>query len=55
MVLSISAGLSVSAIASDWMTTKDLAEQGDAQAQYELGSMYFFVTDENQAKTTITN
>lgn len=49
MVLSISAGLSVSAIASDWMTTKNLAEQGDAQAQYELGSMYFFATDENQA------
>lgn len=48
MVLSISAGLSISAMSADWMTTQNLAKQGDAQAQYELGSMYFFITDENQ-------
>ena len=47
MVLSISVGLSISAMSADWMTTRNLAQQGDAQAQYELGYMYFFATDEN--------
>lgn len=46
-ILSISAGLSISAMSADWMTTRNLAQQGDAQAQYELGYMYFFATDEN--------
>lgn len=45
MALSISAGLSISAMSADWITTRNLAQKGDAQAQYELGYMYFFATD----------
>lgn len=50
ITLFASLGVSTTVLANpenkpDFATTKQLAEQGDAKAQYELGRMYYFGSD----------
>ena len=40
MILGLSCGLTVSAVAADFATTKLLAEQGNVASQYNLGYLY---------------
>lgn len=40
LLLALSFGITVSAVAADFATTKNLAERGDAEAQAILGVMY---------------
>ena len=40
MILSVSLGLILPAVAADFETTMALAEQGEADAQYNLGVKY---------------
>lgn len=49
IILSLSFGLIISAVASDFATTKNLAEQGYPESQVELGIMYAADQDYSRA------
>jgi len=40
LAIALAPGLMVTAMASDFATTKELAGQGDIEAQYNLGNLY---------------
>ena len=41
IVLGLSLGLMISAVAADFRTAKELAERGNSDAQTNIGNMYF--------------
>lgn len=53
MILGLSFGLSLSAIALDFTDTQALAEQGDFEAQVKLGYSYAYGEDVEQDYTMV--